>query len=295
MYKKAIIYYHQAAGQGEIFNVLGECTKNLAQIVNELTLHLSKEEGDIYNHIQTLNDDDYNVLFLLGGDGTVHELVNGVLTRGLTIPIGILPAGTFNDFVKTLNLPPDPVVASLAMQGARPKAFDVMKVNNRYVLNFVGLGLIVENSQGVQSDAKSKLGKFSYLFSMLKSVTNPTFFDYSIKIDDVTHKNTSSMILVANGEYVGGSKIPLIELSANDGYMNVFIFKESGLKLFSDLVGEKSVENWNDYSDYIEHHTAQTVHIETKEKMEVDVDGEIELETPVSIELLSRKISILSL
>lgn len=50
---------------------------------------------------------DIDIVFILGGDGTVNELINGVMKYDLDLPIGIIPGGTFNDFTKTLNLNPD--------------------------------------------------------------------------------------------------------------------------------------------------------------------------------------------
>ncbi|KAA1042429.1 diacylglycerol/lipid kinase family protein [Macrococcus equipercicus] len=291
-FTNGILFYHDSAGQGEVTETIGEVTKNLVKMCQSLTIYKSEEKGDIIDYCHKIKEEQlpFDVIYLLGGDGTVHELINGVIAAELNLPIGILPGGTFNDFTKTLNLPPEPVAASQALLEASVKHIDVMKVNDRYVLNFVGLGLIVENSEGVAEDAKSRIGKFSYLMSTLKNVTNPTFFDYKVTVDGKLITGSSSMIITANGQFVGGNRIPLTELAADDGILNVFIFKESGIKLFTELLSEKSTDNWNELSNNIEHYSGCQITIETAETMAVDVDGEIDIETPLQIDMLTKRL-----
>ena len=73
-----------------------------------LSIQLSENEGDIIKYCERIKNQEYSsdvdIVFILGGDGTVNELVNGVLANDPNVPIGIIPGGTFNDFTKTLNL-----------------------------------------------------------------------------------------------------------------------------------------------------------------------------------------------
>ncbi|WP_414043767.1 diacylglycerol/lipid kinase family protein [Macrococcus sp. EM39E] len=292
-FKTGILFYHDHAGQGDVHQIIGEVSKSLTRFINQLTIYRSVEQGEIYDYL-VQSTSKFDIYLILGGDGTVHELINGMIDGEYHVPIGILPGGTFNDFTKSLNLHPNPVRAAEQLLTAEVKYYDVMETNERYALNFAGLGLIVENSNSVNPDYKSKLGKFSYLFSTIKNVTNPTFFKYNIEIDGNRYDGESSMIIIANGAFVGGNKIPLLELSPNDGRLNVFIFKESGLKLFTEMIAIKSEINWNEISQNIEHYSGETIKIMTEKVMEVDVDGEIDLETPLSIQVLPNKLKILT-
>lgn len=294
-FKRGILFYHDSAGQGDVNDIIGEVTKNLSRMVDELLIFRSSEKGNIYEYIQDRgNTNDLDILMILGGDGTVHELINGVIDASLNIPIAILPGGTFNDFTKNLNLNPNPVVSSEQLLTAELNEYDVIQVNDRYALNFVGFGLIVENAQNIDQEAKSRIGKFSYLFSTIKTITNPTFFDYQITSNQNIYEGKSSMIVVSNGEFVGGNRIPLTELSPQDGKLDVFIFKESGLKLFGELMKEKSVTNWNEISRNIEHISTTELKIETSKAMDVDLDGEIDITTPLNIKIVPKRLNILT-
>ncbi|PTE31035.1 lipid kinase, partial [Mammaliicoccus fleurettii] len=168
-FHKGILFYHEAAGQGNIFKELGQVTENLTQLCDDLTIKLSKEEGQIKSFCKEIAENNhvstYDVLFILGGDGTLNELINGVVENNLQIPIGVLPGGTFNDFTKTLNLSQKPMQASQDLLNSQIKSFDILDVNGTYALNFAGIGLMVQNAENVQSNQKELLCNFSYVFS----------------------------------------------------------------------------------------------------------------------------------
>ncbi|PXA22196.1 diacylglycerol/lipid kinase family protein, partial [Staphylococcus pseudintermedius] len=81
------------------------------------------------------------------------------------LPVGIIPGGTFNDFAKTLNLSTKAGPASQDLLLASPQKYDVMKVEDQYVLNFAGIGLMVQNAENVQGQSKDLFGKLSYIMS----------------------------------------------------------------------------------------------------------------------------------
>ncbi|MEJ7550482.1 lipid kinase, partial [Staphylococcus hominis] len=91
---------------------------------------------------------------------------------------------------------------------------------------FVGLGLIVQNAENVQDGSKDIFGKLSYIGSTVKTLMDPSKFDFNLNIDGKEKTGNTSMILVANGPNIGGSRIPLTDLSPQDGKLNTFIFDD---------------------------------------------------------------------
>lgn len=237
---------------------------------------------------------DVDILFILGGDGTVNELINGVMSHDLQLPIGILPGGTFNDFTKTLNIAPNHKQASEQMISAQVGTYDVIKINNQYALNFVGLGLIVQNAENVQDGSKDIFGKLSYIGSTVKTLLNPTQFNYQLSIDDKTYSGETTMILSANGPFIGGSRIPLTDLSPQDGELNTFIFNEQSFSILNDIFKKRDSMNWNEITQGIEHIPGKKISLTTDPAMKVDIDGEISLETPIDIEVIPNAIQLLT-
>lgn len=297
-FKKGILFYHNAAGQGDINKELGQVTENLTKFCDELTIFLSKEEGQIKEKCADIAKDtinSYDVVFILGGDGTLNELVNGVVTNNLQIPIGVLPGGTFNDFAKTLNLSPKPMQASQDLLSSKVKSFDVLNINGKYALNFAGIGLMVQNAENVASHQKQFLGKFSYVFSTLKTVSQPKVYDYTLEANGQTYTGETSMILIANGQHVGGSRVPMEDLSPTDGKMDIFIFNNYNIGIINDFFKIKDSMNWNDVSDNITHISCDSATLTTDPQAKMDIDGEILFKTPVDIKVVSNQVKLLYL
>ncbi|SBA15270.1 Transcription regulator (contains diacylglycerol kinase catalytic domain) [Staphylococcus aureus] len=297
-YTHGVLFYHEHSGLKNINQGIGEVTTALSSICKHLSIQLSENEGDIIKYCQEIKAKDYakdvDILFILGGDGTVNELINGVMTHDLQLPIGILPGGTFNDFTKTLNIAPNHKQASEQMISAQVGTYDVIKINNQYALNFVGLGLIVQNAENVQDGSKDIFGKLSYIGSTVKTLLNPTQFNYQLSIDDKTYSGETTMILSANSPFIGGSRIPLTDLSPQDGELNTFIFNEQSFSILNDIFKKRDSMNWNEITQGIEHIPGKKISLTTDPTMKVDIDGEISLETPIDIEVIPNAIQLLT-
>lgn len=297
-YTHGVLFYHEHSGLKNINQGIGEVTTALSSICKHLSIQLSENEGDIIKYCQEIKTKNYakdvDILFILGGDGTVNELINGVMTHDLQLPIGILPGGTFNDFTKTLNIAPNHKQASEQMISAQVGTYDVIKINNQYALNFVGLGLIVQNAENVQDGSKDIFGKLSYIGSTVKTLLNPTQFNYQLTIDDKTYSGETTMILSANGPFIGGRRIPLTDLSPQDGELNTFIFNEQSFSILNDIFKKRDSMNWNEITQGIEHIPGKKISLTTDPAMKVDIDGEISLETPIDIEVIPNAIQLLT-
>ena len=297
-YNHGVLFYHEHSGLKDIYEGLGEVTKSLSSMCKHLSIQLSENEGDIIKYCEAIKNDKYgseiDILFILGGDGTVNELVNGVMQHDLHLPVGIIPGGTFNDFTKTLNLDSNFKNASSQLLSAQVGSYDVMKVNDTYVLNFVGLGLIVQNAENVQEGSKDVFGKLSYIGSTVKTLMNPSKFDFELNIDGRKETGNTSMLLIANGPNIGGGRVPLTDLSPQDGKVDTFIFDDQSFSILNDIFKKRDSMNWNEITEGIDHIPGQHITLSTEPNMKVDIDGEISLEPPIEIEVLPKAIQLLT-
>lgn len=211
----------------------------------------------------------------------------------MNIPIGIIPGGTFNDFAKTLNLAARPVQAAQQLLEAKVKSFDVLDINGHIALNFAGIGMMVENAENVDSNSKKVFGKLSYIFTTLKVIADPETYKYEVKVNGESYSGETSMILIANGNFVGGSRIPLEDLSPCDGKMNIFLFKNHNMSLIKDFFHVKDSMNWNDITENITLVSTDEATLETTPNTKMDIDGEILFDTPAEIKLLKDKVKLL--
>ena len=297
-YNHGVLFYHEHSGLKDIYEGLGEVTKSLSSMCKHLSIQLSENQGDIIKYCESIKNDKYgseiDILFILGGDGTVNELVNGVMQHDLQLPVGIIPGGTFNDFTKTLNLDSNFKNASSQLLSAQVGSYDVMKVNDTFVLNFVGLGLIVQNAENVQEGSKDVFGKLSYIGSTVKTLMNPSKFNFKLNVDGREETGNTSMLLIANGPNIGGGRVPLTDLSPQDGKVDTFIFDDQSFSILNDIFKKRDSMNWNEITEGIDHIPGQHISLSTEPNMKVDIDGEISLETPIEIEVLPKAIQLLT-
>ena len=292
-YQHALLFYHTKSGQTEIHDTLGQATAYLSQFCQTLTLHQTMQAGDIEKHCSQLSA-DIDLLISLGGDGTANELINGVVKNELDIALAILPGGTFNDFTRTLQLAPNVATAAEQLTTAQEIYYDVLKINEHYALNFVGLGFMVQNAENVDADAKSAIGKFSYVLSTLKTLGEENDFTYNLTVDGKTYEGETFMMMIASGLFIGGNRLPLTDLSPNDGVLNAFIFNTKTLGTLRDFFTPKDSFDWGELGQNITVLSGKHFTVTTTPPQTLDIDGEIMLETPIEVSVLPKRVRILT-
>ncbi len=294
-YRKGILLYNGNAGrEGE--GILDDVIPILGDMVGDLVVYASRKQGDIEKKCSDLEGAD--IVFVMGGDGTLHELVNGFYRFDVSLPIGLVPAGTFNDFASTLNLPAEAGAAARALRDAEPAAYDAILNDGRIALNFWTIGLPVHNARVVERAARKSSGALSYLrprylFKVIANFFDPAIFRYRIRIDGRELRGRSSMILVVNGRRIGGIPIPLDDISPQDGSLNVFIVEGKGLEILVDFFGEKNSANWNRLSRFVRHYAAREIEIMRPKNERVDTDGELYQATPGKLRIVPSRFTLL--
>ncbi len=138
-------------------------------------------EGDIEKHVKEMSD-DYDIIVVSGGDGTVNIVLNAMMRRKMNIPLGIIPSGTANDFATYLGFKNGQVEeACQAIVSAKPVPIDLGLVNNEtYFINVCAGGLLTNVSQTVDKDMKNALGNLSYYLKGVEQL--PSFHKIPFRI-----------------------------------------------------------------------------------------------------------------
>ena len=170
----------------------------------------------------------YSPVVAAGGDGTIGEVVNGLIQAAgdqVAGPLGIIPLGSANDFIQTLGTPADLKEACQLLQTGHMRTIDVGRVNERYFINDVGVGF--EPQVTLESRKIKRLrGKFIYLVAVLRAVRDPIQAHITIEWDGGQRVSKPIlMVSVANGRCTGGFWLtPYAELG--DGELD-FIFADA--------------------------------------------------------------------
>lgn len=166
---------------------------------------------------------DVRAVISVGGDGTAFEVASGL--AGTDMPLGVIPAGTGNDFVKAAGLPKDPLQALEAVLRHHPEAVDMGRLNDGSFLNVCGTGFdvtVLDNAESLKSRFK---GLLPYFLGLLKAIAKYKPVHLKLRADGVEEEGDYLICSVANGQYIGGG-IPICPAAdITDGKLNLVTVK----------------------------------------------------------------------
>lgn len=226
--KRCLFIINPSSGQRSIQNNLDKLIGQLIlKIVNHIDVfHCKKDDG--YYKALKCKETDYDFITVVGGDGTINEVVSGMVESNKTIPLCILAAGTVNDFANYLNLPTNIDGICNLINNFNTICCDVGKIDNHYFMNVAAGGMFSDISFTVSKNEKKRLGPLAYYLNGLANLPSQLNTNINLKIvlDDVNViKEEAKMFMITNTNRVGGFEniIPLADIQ--DGLLDLIIIK----------------------------------------------------------------------
>ena len=167
----------------------------------EYTFHFTHKKNEAKEITSSLIERGATSIVVVGGDGTLHEVING-FTNFDNTALGIIPLGTGNDFASALNIPLDPIKALELIFNNTPKFTDFMQMPTVRGLNVIGMGLDVEVLK--RYEQLKKKTKFGYTKCLLKTLIKFDHVKFTTEIDGKKKEYRSFIACVANGHCFGG-------------------------------------------------------------------------------------------
>ncbi|MFZ0368925.1 MAG: YegS/Rv2252/BmrU family lipid kinase [Halobacillus sp.] len=292
-YETGLFIYNGNEDSNVLETNLSQTVPILTQEVKELKV-LQTDSLDEFREACRNYGPEVDVLFILGGDGTVHEGINSMADLERRPVIGVLPGGTCNDFSRVLDTPQNMQQAARAIIKGEELTLDAGKTNNYYFINFWGIGLVTQASFNIDEDSKNRFGVLSYFMSALKTMNEATPFEFTVTVDGEKLEGEAIMILVMNGQFIGTRRVPVPSIDLQDGLLDVLVVKNSNLKLFKELMTMKRPWANEERFQELHHLQGKQVKIEVDSSQEIDMDGEIKGETPADLEVLPDHFTFLS-
>ncbi len=245
----------------------------------------------------------YRTIVAVGGDGTLNEVVNGLIVDGRADPevrLGVIPAGTGSDFGRGIGLPRDPLAAALRLLKAEPRWFDLGQAtcklgegtSIRYFINVAGLGFDGAVADRVNRSGKALGGTIPYLTNVVL-----TLFAYSNKrvrwtLDGQPRDEVLNSVIVANASYFGGGMKISPNSRADDGLFHVITLGDWGKAEF--LATVPRVYNGTHLSHpKVKEYVGREVTVEADGRMFLQAEGDLFGEAPATFRILPRAIRVL--
>ncbi|MBS6397285.1 MAG: YegS/Rv2252/BmrU family lipid kinase [Clostridiales bacterium] len=203
--KKLYFIYNPHSGRGKIRTKLFDILQVFSDAGYELTVCPTQRPKDAVKRISELSD-DYELVVCSGGDGTMDEVVQGMMQRKKRIPIGYIPSGTVNDFARSLKIPRNMVQAARIAVEGRDFKCDTGTFNGEHFVYIAAFGIFTDVSYSTSQDMKNILGHIAYLLEGMKRVVNIPTCHMRFESEECSGEGDYIFGMVTNSRSVGGFK-----------------------------------------------------------------------------------------
>ena len=285
MQKRCRIIYNPTSGREAMKNNLVDILNILERAGYETSAYATTPEpNSAKNEAERAAKAGFNLIVAAGGDGTINEVVNGIAPLKHRPKLGIIPAGTTNDYARALKIPrEDPIGAAKVIAKGQTVKMDIGEAGKNWFVNIAAGGLLTELTYGVPSQVKSLFGYLAYLVKGAELLPQIKPIKMHLEYDGGTYDGKASMFFLALTNSVGGFEQIVPDASLDDGKFTLIVVKTSNLIEIMQLItmvlnGGRHVNDPRIL--YVK--TSKLVAKPVDEKMMINVDGEYGGDAPMT-------------
>lgn len=274
MKKKMLFIYNPRAGKSQIRSNLLDMIDIFVKAGYEVTAYPTQAQGDGIRAVTERQIDYYDMIACSGGDGTLDEVVTGMMRCEKRLPIGYVPAGTTNDFAGSLGIPRSMEKAARVIVDGRSFRCDVGGFNENIFVYIAAFGLFTDVSYETRQDMKNVLGHMAYVLEGMRKLSKVKSYALKVTSGDKVIKGDFIFGMITNSLSVGGfKKITGDNVKLDDGVFEVTLIKRPGNPVELNTIMAAMV-NRNIDTDLMECFTASELQIESTEEIAWTLDGE---------------------
>ena len=271
--KKMLFVVNPKAGKAQIKNRIMQILDLFAKAGYEVTVHVTQSREDAMRRIRD-REEEYDLLVCSGGDGTLNEVVSGMVKSRNALPIGYIPAGSTNDFANSLRIPKNMLKAAQVVIEGERFACDIGSFNREIFVYVAAFGIFTDVSYGTDQDIKNLLGHTAYILQGVKSLAAIQAYPMRVMYDNNVIEGNFLYGMITNSVSVGGFKgITGKNVALNDGELEVtLIRKPSNLAELTSIAG--ALTDRNAENEFIYRFKTSRLQIEADEPVAWTLDGE---------------------
>lgn len=288
---KVLLIYNPISGNRSFKNHLDYVIKKFQEKDLQIIPYRISRKETLDKIISRINESEYKKILIAGGDGTINQVVNGLLKYDINLPIGIFPVGTANDYAQYFNLPKSIKEITEINLGDNYTYCDVGLVNDKYFINVASLGFLIDVSQKINTRFKNNLGVLAYYLKGIGELPNLRPINVKVSSKEVNFHDEIYFMLIMNGKSAGGFKKIAPFSSINDGLLDVLIFKKCQsyelIPLMLQVVNGEHTDN-----PHVIYFQTDELTVDCDREVGTDLDGEKGSSFPLNIKNISKKLKI---
>ena len=200
--RKIKLIYNAKAGQNEFKYFLDAIVEKFVDNGYDVSLFRTGKGTDLEGYIKE-SADAYGIV-VAGGDGTINRVVNAMMKNNIKVPLGVIPAGTANDFANHINMPASYIQCIDRILEGKIEPVDVGLANNNYFINVCSAGVCTNTSQKTDKNLKNMFGKLAYFFTGIVEFFKFKPFEVKVETEHDIFVGKIFLFLIFNGSTVGG-------------------------------------------------------------------------------------------
>lgn len=271
--KKARIIYNPTSGREAFKKDMALALEKLEVAGYETSAHATTGEGDATKAARDAAHKRFDLIVAVGGDGTINEVINGICEQEYRPKIGVIPAGTTNDFARALDIPRNIKVALDVITAGKTMAIDIGKVNEHYFMNIAGGGELTEVSYEVPSKFKTVLGQLAYFMKGVEMLPFIKPVKTRIEYDGTVIDEEIMLFLVGNTNSIGGFDKLAPDAVIDDGYFDLLVLRKTNIAEFI-RIASLALRGAHVDDKNIIYAKAKHIIVTPESNMQLNLDGE---------------------
>lgn len=268
-----LFVFNPKAGKGKIKTNLLDIIDIFNKKDYEVIIRATQRTRDAYEKAKEYAD-QVDLIVCSGGDGTLDEVVTGIMEKKSDVPIGYIPAGSTNDFANSLFMPKNMVEAAANIMEENLYHCDIGRFNNQTFAYVAAFGLFTDVSYETDQDLKNILGHLAYVLEGVKRLFDIKSYHMKITSEEIQVEDDFIVGMVTNSRSVGGFKnLTGKNVDMNDGLFEAtFIARpKNPLELQEIMTALVMAE---DNTELVHSFKTGKITIETEEEVPWTLDGE---------------------
>ena len=268
-----LLIYNSRAGKGSFLTRLPEVIDMFVKGGFRVEVYPTQAAGDAIEKVSHIPG-YISLVVAAGGDGTLDEVVTGLLKSGRDVPLGYIPVGSTNDYAASLKLSFNVLEAVGDILGGEPQAVDMGEFNNEIFVYVAAFGAFTDVSYDTNQDMKNLFGHIAYIMEGVRRIGDIKSYDLRVEVDGELHEGSYIYGMVTNSVSVGGFKgITGKNVLMDDGVFEVLlIHTPKNVLELQEIV--TTLLSGNMDSSLIEFYRTDQVRFWSKEEISWTMDGE---------------------
>ena len=287
-FRRILVVHNPAAGHRKLVNIVRRLESRFRKEKVDFVIRETAASGDGLRWSRLAHAEGYDLVVVSGGDGTVREVVEGLMRSGAQVPMAVIPAGTGNVTALSLSIPIEIRKALDLIFKGKVQRFDVgyLPEHDRYFMFVVGAGYDAHLIHETPRELKKSLGFFAYIATGIKWFFKVRRVDIELELDNEVQRIRAHTIMainfggIANLDWQVGP-----DIDPHDGKLNIMVLSTRSIWGSLLVIFKLLFKSYHGYRR-LEHFKAQRIRVKSDPPLPVQMDGEALGSTPFVAHLI---------